>query len=108
MNTMLTIKVDSINLLAIYFFFLDSSCRTRASKGKKNPDANRACIFPFKYQGKEFGKCTTYKNSGALWCATEVSSDGSYVPYSGKWGKCTKECTGNKYNTGTLTENNVL
>ena len=102
------IKVDNIKQFVIYFFSLDSSCRTISHTSGKNPDANKKCIFPFKYQEKEFRNCTTAGNTGVFWCATEVSVDGSYV--SGKWGICTEECPkeGNKYNTGVVTDKHLL
>ena len=72
------------------FSSLGSSCRTTKSITSKNPDPNKACIFPFKYQGKEFTDCTTTNNNDIFWCATEVNSKGEYK--SGKWGVCPEEC----------------
>ena len=52
------------------------------------------CIFPFKYHGKTFDKCTHYDaNDGKVWCAVAVSSGGDMT----KWKDCnTEACKGEK------------
>lgn len=80
------------DITGYHFLSLDGDCYTIASSGGNNPDPNKKCIFPFRYQGKEFTKCTKYDNNGVFWCATQVDSDGEYVSHSNKWGVCAEEC----------------
>ena len=44
----------------------------------------KKCVFPFKYNGKTYNKCTTVDNGNTEWCATEVKTDGNYKD----WGNC--------------------
>merc|ERR1712183_107499 len=58
--------------------------------------ANKPCIFPFKYRGVVYNKCTwvdaaTHTNNKA-WCSTEVDSRGYHVGGQGKWGNCGPAC----------------
>ena len=46
-------------------------------------------MFPFKYKGELYKKCTK-ENYDVLWCATEVDVNGNFIP--GKWGKCGPDC----------------
>ena len=64
----------------------------------------RKCEFPFIYNKWDdypyvpasflrwfpneikFERCTDFRNSGRLWCATKVTSDDRYIP--GNWGEC--------------------
>ena len=43
-------------------------------------------MFPFKYKGQTFTKCTTYNWYPKTWCATKVDANGNYV--NGEWGEC--------------------
>merc|ERR1711963_141941 len=43
------------------------------------------CVFPFKYQGVEYYRCT-FDDSPVPWCATSVDSNGTVVTNS--WGDC--------------------
>ena len=48
---------------------------------------NQPCIFPFKFDGREFHRCTTHKSvNGKAWCALEVDKDGNAQCH--KRGKC--------------------
>merc|ERR1712002_781696 len=63
--------------------FSTSGCKT--VKGEQ-------CTFPFIYRGKTYLECTTVRNNGVLWCATDTRSDGSFI--NGKWGNCdSSSCT---------------
>mmetsp|Transcript_19404 Transcript_19404/g.41347 ORF Transcript_19404/g.41347 Transcript_19404/m.41347 type:complete len:710 (+) Transcript_19404:82-2211(+) len=56
---------------------------------------DHTCVFPFKYKGITYQGCTPEdRDSGELWCATQVSSSGEYI--EGKWGECTwtPQCMG--------------
>ena len=41
----------------------------------------RLCVFPFKYNGATYTKCTTVDGGGKYWCATAVNSNGGYIGY---------------------------
>merc|ERR1711915_506 len=43
------------------------------------------CVFPFKYEGVEYYRCT-YAASPVPWCATMVDSNGTVV--TNNWGDC--------------------
>merc|ERR1719210_1269858 len=60
----------------------DSPCITQGTKGD---GAGKPCVFPFKYAAIEYQTCTWVGHT-ALWCATEVDSDGTWT----KWGECNK------------------
>ena len=50
-------------------------------------DEGHTCVFPFKYRGKTYNKCTSAGRvslRGTKWCATEVKPNGNYK----NWGKC--------------------
>ena len=66
-------------------FFIIKGCGT-----KDGPVANKPCVFPFKYRGTSYRKCTTERNKGKLWCSTEVDAFGDYV--KDKWGNCDSNC----------------
>ena len=44
-------------------------------------------MFPFKYKGVEYNSCTTAGNGNIPWCATSLTSDGTY----NDWGSCNVE-----------------
>jgi len=52
------------------------------------------CVFPFKYQGKEYKGCTVADASdGKLWCSTSTDSNGNHIGGRGFWGHCqTRNC----------------
>ena len=71
-------------------FFLPSpipaACKTVGSKSEP-------CIFPFKYGGQTFNRCTsTDAQPGSVWCATEVDDKGEVI--DGRWGNCDTGCPG--------------
>ena len=43
-------------------------------------EGGKACVFPFKYGGKWYGKCTGSKP----WCATVKDYDAN----TNEWGRC--------------------
>jgi len=47
--------------------------------------AGERCVFPFKYNGKEYHKCTS-DNSPTPWCSTLVDNNGTTV--TNRWGDC--------------------
>merc|ERR1712183_636917 len=58
--------------------------------------ANKPCIFPFKYRGVVYNKCTwvdaAQHTNNKAWCSTEVDSRGYHVGGQGKWGNCGPAC----------------
>ena len=42
------------------------------------------CQFPFKYKGKDYGKCTTMDNGNNPWCYTTKGN--------GNWANCLPSC----------------
>jgi len=58
--------------------------------------AEDPCVFPVKYDGKTYDKCTAVDLSsediaqGKTWCATQLDNDGQYM--SGRWGYCSEGC----------------
>jgi len=54
------------------------------------------CIFPFKFKGKSYNKCTTAgSDNGAPWCATEVDESGEVI--RNKWEDCEEGCPGTDF-----------
>ena len=53
------------------------------------------CVFPFKYKGKTYEKCTTVDSDNEKpWCAYDIQP-GTEVPQDGKhWGDCNFDCPG--------------
>ena len=52
------------------------------------------CVFPFKYNGKEYQGCTVADVSdGKLWCSTSTDRNGNHIGGGGFWGHCpTRNC----------------
>ena len=62
-------------------------CIIKASKRSKIP-----CIFPFKWNGKEYRSCV-FKKDGS-WCSTMVDDEGNHIQKY--WGKCPSDCKTDK------------
>eukprot|EP00090_Calanus_glacialis_P046480 TRINITY_DN9154_c0_g1_i1.p1 TRINITY_DN9154_c0_g1~~TRINITY_DN9154_c0_g1_i1.p1 ORF type:complete len:403 (-),score=92.87 TRINITY_DN9154_c0_g1_i1:93-1301(-) len=63
-------------------------CKTVGSRGKP-------CIFPFKYAGSTYDKCTARdSDAGQPWCATEIDEEGYVVDNA--WGDCLEGCPGTR------------
>lgn len=59
-------------------------------------DTGKHCIFPFKYEGETYNKCTDkYSENGKVWCATEVDEDGEVVRNT--WEDCEEGCPGTNF-----------
>ena len=50
----------------------------------------------------EFNSCTDYQNAGIMWCATNLTLNGRYIP--GYWGNCpeTIPCNNEEGNSMTF------
>jgi len=78
----------------------DLACFTRCpvctteTPGDSNNKGN-TCVFPFKYKGKTYQKCTKVdSDNGKSWCAFDIRP-GTEVPQDGKhWGDCNEDCPG--------------
>ncbi|CAE7266798.1 unnamed protein product [Symbiodinium natans] len=71
---------------------ITGDCRVKAgcgTRGEAGVGANRACVFPFRYDGVMYTECTMQKAS-EKWCATETDANGHYI--SGRWGHCNDAC----------------
>ena len=44
------------------------------------------CIFPFKFKGKKYGRCTSDYLKKGRWCATGVHKNGTMI--KSRWGHC--------------------
>ena len=55
-------------------------------KGSNNTEI--PCIFPFRWNGKEYKSCV-FRKSGS-WCSTQVDENGNHIhPY---YGNCPRKC----------------
>jgi len=64
-------------------------CECKSVGGKQ-------CIFPFKYKGASYSKCTTEDSENSVaWCATELDETGEVVKNS--WQDCTEGCPGTDF-----------
>ena len=52
-------------------------------------DPDKRCVFPFKYNGNWFTKCTNY-GAKSYWCPTEAAN-GTSRNWN-KWGWCEENC----------------
>ena len=60
---------------------------------KKGIEKQKKCVFPFKYKGITYNKCTKDNSeNGQSWCAYKVNRQG--VAVDGKWGDCDQGCPG--------------
>ncbi|XP_059099366.1 phenoloxidase-activating factor 3-like isoform X1 [Tigriopus californicus] len=47
------------------------------------------CVFPFKYRGLKFDKCTPeFDQNKKPWCSVKVNSEGDHLSGAGLWGHC--------------------
>ena len=78
-----------------HFMFISATCETIGSR-------REPCVFPFKYGGQTFNRCTsTDAETGSVWCATKVDDEGVVV--EGRWGDCSEGCPGaREYNKLTI------
>merc|ERR1711971_328646 len=64
-----------------------------------------ACVFPFRYQGIVYNKCSdaaiTEISDSQAWCSTEVTSGGEHI--DGKAAVCPNTCEGAASNTAITT-----
>ena len=69
--------------------FLGAVCEYRECK----ISATESCIFPFKYAGRTYDKCTTAgfgNDQLPSWCSLQVDEDGNHI--TGNEGLCPPEC----------------
>ena len=90
-------RLHDVHAIETLCIFISESCVTIGSEPEP-------CVFPFRYNGQTFDRCTGTDASGnAVWCATEVDKDGDVI--EGRWGDCNEGCPGASecinINTGT-------
>ena len=75
---------------------------------KKGREKQKNCIFPFKYEGKTYNKCTKDNSeNGKSWCAFKVNRAG--VAVNGKWADCNEGCPGlGKFGLGGVLKLSIL
>lgn len=56
------------------------------------PDQNKLCVFPFKFDDKEYSKCTNFGCPECFWCGTQYS-----VSDTEGWGLCNEACPKQEY-----------
>ena len=59
------------------------------------PKPNSLCVFPFKFNGTTYNKCTkagNAKNETEAWCSTAVNHLGEHIGNKGNWGNCAPNC----------------
>ena len=79
-----TTKLDAKGLSTTHT--VSAKCETIGSQPEP-------CVFPFKYGGQTFNRCTsTDAETGSVWCATKVDDKGVVV--EGRWGDCSEGCPG--------------
>jgi len=62
----------------------------------KTIKSGKDCIFPFKYKGTTYNKCTKAgSENGQPWCATRVDADGTVV--RNFWEDCEEGCPGTSF-----------
>jgi len=60
---------------------------------KKSHDVKK-CIFPFKYSGQTFHRCTALHDPELkTWCSTMVDGEGNHLTSGGFWGHCGQDCS---------------
>ncbi len=53
----------------------------------------KPCIFPFKFNGETYNKCTDVNDpDDRLWCSTKIDDSGNHVQSGGFWGHCGQDC----------------
>ena len=65
-----------------------SKCITTGNGGNRG----KACIFPFRYNGKIHFNCTITKGDPKPWCSTKVSKGYRHVSGENEWGYCSSHC----------------
>ena len=68
-------------------FEISVSCDLSYPLELKNSKIEAPCIFPFKYNQKEYKNCTKV-DYGRLWCATSIYENGHWKT----WGYCNEFC----------------
>ena len=65
-----------------------SKCLTTGNGGNRG----KACIFPFKFNGKIHYNCIPTKRDPRPWCSTKVSKGYRHVSGEKEWGYCNSHC----------------
>ena len=61
----------------------------------KTIGSDKPCIFPFKYEGSTYNRCTRKDSeNNRPWCATKVNKEDDNHVIDKQWGDCTDGCPG--------------
>jgi hypothetical protein len=67
------------------------ACKTQSS----GPGTGKDCVFPFKYKGQTYKKCTKVDtNNGRAWCAYNIQPGTEFPKDNQHWGDCENGCPG--------------
>ena len=73
-------------------YFLFSVCLTKDAGSFLINSMIKFCVFPFRYSGKVYNKCTYVDSgNGDPWCSTKTDSNDNHAGY-GNWGYCNSHC----------------
>ena len=88
---------QTCDTIGIYYDFLKALNIQRnhiskldVCKTTGGPSPHQKCIFPFRFGGKKYEKCTNDGEVGDFWCATEVDNSTNEM-LLGKFGICHHE-----------------
>ena len=60
-------------------------------KTVSGPDANKPCVFPFRFKGITYNTCS-FEKSSRPWCSTRVDKKGNHISGGGHYGDCQRHC----------------
>jgi len=67
------------------------SCTIDVCKTTRGPTPQQKCVFPFRFGGKLYERCTDVGGMEGFWCATGVDNSTREI-LLGKWGFCQEKC----------------
>merc|ERR1712008_505036 len=89
--------MEEVGVMEIVLGMPDKMCVCKVSEDKcktvGGPSANQPCIFPFKWNGKNYNSCPVDSDdTNETWCSTKTDSNGNHITGQGLWGHCGPKC----------------